>query len=197
MYLSPQVGVKGVYGVLPPFVLEDSPYECTNVATMKSLILSGVNVYDVYFKPYGLTKNEYDIAYQRNDRIITLTSDSGEELELPEYYVKSIPLLDNVIYGNKALVIELGELPLDIDLNSLVNVIKEQAITLLGVEAKCTKVALKKFRHITVQEHKLNTAKRKLYKDKKVTTLKVIDTLRGELSAAMLRNNALEELLTR
>jgi len=197
MYLSPQVGVKGFYGVLPPFVLEDSPYECTNVATMKSLIISGVNVYDVFFKPYGLSKTEYDVAYQSNDRIITLTSDSGEELELPEYYVNSIPLIDNVIYGNKSLVVELGEMPLDIDLSNIVNVIKEQAILLLGVEARCTKVSLKKFRYVTAQEHNLITAKRKLYRDKKVTTLKVIETLRNELSAALLRNSALEELLTR
>ena len=197
MILSPQVGVKGVYNVLPPFALESSVYECTKIITVTALIKSGVNVYDTYFRPYQLSELEYKNYLDNNYRIVTLVGEGGDEVTLPEFYISLIPLEGNILYGNIGLLVNLGELPIDTPLDILIQIIHDQVVDVIGVLPVVKKLGLDRFKYLTSEDANLRSIKRKLLKGKYETNYGTIRSYQARLAASEQRCKALEELLTR
>lgn len=98
--LIPTIHQAGVFVLNAPFKLvPDTIYECAALADFSTLTLSGVNVYQVYYEPYSISKSTYEADVKNGVVIVTLSTMTQPTVVLPSSFIKSLPL-DNLVPFN-------------------------------------------------------------------------------------------------
>jgi hypothetical protein len=131
---TPNINATGIYSVKVPFtVVEGSVYKCVEISKITSLVSSGVDVYTVYYEPYGLAQEDYTADKDLDVNIVKLVSLSGEpELTLPSSYIEGIPSSAMVPYNRMLVSIDLGMLPDSLSLASLVTELTNLSTDITG-----------------------------------------------------------------
>lgn len=134
--LIPPIGTKGPYKLLEPFAASMQPleiYELNAVRYFEDIENNGGNVFDLYYKPFGLT--EANVATDRQNRvaILTLLTMKYPPIYVPTSYVNGYPNLDSKPYSQYILTLSLGPLPNDVILDPTKTAVANAVSDFLGV----------------------------------------------------------------
>jgi len=155
--LFAEAGMRGTFEALPPYdtvILAGVIYECLQVSTLRGLVASGEDPYELYYKPYGVSKEIYEIDYSSDVRIIALQSYAGQVVKVPSSYVRGLPDPGGVVYLMRALSVVLNALPADIDLQALKQDISDLIVSRLGIECTIQEVSYGADITLTVDQHR-------------------------------------------
>lgn len=154
--LFAEVGMKGTLTALSPFdtiIKENVIYECLTVSSLKGLLASGEDGFELYYKPYGITQTIYDIDVESNVKILTLQSYDGQSVKVPTSFVSGLPDPSGVVYQMKALSIPISALPADVDLSTLKSDIADIVKKRLGVSCTIQELTYGSDFTLTQDEH--------------------------------------------
>lgn len=136
MAMIPPIGTSGVYTLSGPFSAQlraNTSYRCEAVRRISDLIEFGVEPYEEYYAPVGLSKSTYDSDLSNMVSIVSLASESGHWLYVPTTYITSYPNINGVAYTALILGVQLGAIPNYMDLTGLHAAIKELVTDTIGV----------------------------------------------------------------
>lgn len=117
------IGFKGKFTFKTPVsnVLdEDLEYEITSIRRITEVFVNEERPYDTVYVPLTLTKEQYNNDFVNNVNIIGIKSSrSTDYFYVPESYIASTPIITGVKYVEKILAINLGKVPVDLDLGTI------------------------------------------------------------------------------
>jgi len=136
--ITPPPNTSGIFTVYAPFTLPANVVmRCTAIRTFKELEVRRINVYDTYYKPFGLSESIYKEDADVSASIITLAAGDGAEYFVPNTFIESYPGSSGVMYDRKVIVVELGLLPFTVSVDHLFPLIDDLVRKNVGVENKC------------------------------------------------------------
>lgn len=125
---TPPLLTKGRYTVAAPFTVNPtSIYTCVAIRSFSDIYQLGYDVYKTYYEPMGLvngtvvgsTTFDFNVERNKQPNIITLRSEEGTFLYVPDTYITSFPDMGDILYNHMVLSVSLGALPDYLDLSSL------------------------------------------------------------------------------
>ena len=152
----PDIGASGKFTLKAPF---DSLISNTTVLTVQSirsiadLVANDQDVYESFYKPRGLTKEDFLADEAEGVQIVGLQAGTGTWLYVPSTYFLSFPSIDGVMYTVVGMVIDLGALPNTLDLETLKLNAKDLVLKNLGVDADVEFVSLSQSALVSHDDH--------------------------------------------
>ena len=144
MPMIPAVGLSGTVIAATPFqnaVIPQVRYTVTAVQTLQGLSAQGVEVYTVYYQPYGLTEQQASADIDSGVMLVSLTSYDGQQLYVPHTYLSVIPDPTGIPYSMRAITVELQmPLPTRLDLSTTMADLELWLLQRLGVTASVSEV---------------------------------------------------------
>jgi len=131
---------------------------------IKEMLDAEIDVYQLIYKPYGLTQEDLSEDLKEKIGIAVFRNQSGEYLSLPTRYVKyDINELDNVDYTGRGIVIDLGALPSNENIDDVLEDIKIYIEHRLGIKPIVNEIKTSET-SIDLEEHNTYEAGRELLK---------------------------------
>lgn len=133
----PPIGAKGKYILKDPFAEQMDltvSYTCSAIRRFKDIVNQGVDVYDQYYSPIGLSEDIYKLDAKNDEAIVTLLSESTAPIYVPSSYISQFPSGDTVAYHRMVLSLDLGMLPDALDLTFLKSNIVNTVSDTIGAE---------------------------------------------------------------
>lgn len=196
--MIPTLGVAGKFKVSTPFSIDDTKsYKCRSVSFIQSLVDKGVDVFNDFYAPAGLTQADFDNDTASEIAIVTLKTSDGDIANIPSRYIEEAPIDLEVPYNRFAVMLDIGLLPSDTSFSFLIDQLSEISKAATGVEANASLATLtydgfvtKEEHHDLIQEREVNIR----YDNSTITALR--KALEREQSLKQ-RVEALEELVIR
>ena len=138
-FIVPPLGAKGRFKFVEPFNKEQYQNEELRVSairTFKELKDSSIDVYELIYQPVGLTENDLLKDIENTIPIVVLESQAGKYLNIPANKIQSLPDISGIKYQQRMLVANLGLLPLDFNIDTLYNVIKDDVYDVTGIQTE-------------------------------------------------------------
>jgi len=134
--MIPTIGIKGSFTFTEPYAHLTNPnqqYTVTSVRTIPELQASGEKPFETIYVAAGETDAVFKADVDGNVPIVTFMTDGGEYFYVPANKIASDAKQDGVRYKEKALMINLGYLPEDENLDTLLSNIKDFIYNSIGV----------------------------------------------------------------
>lgn len=144
MALIPNIGVKGLFHLLPPYdtqVLKDVAYTCVAIRRMSDILVAGGDPFNDYYTSVGLSEDTFKADLASGVCIISLQAAPNIFIYVPSSYIVSFPDIGGIPYTTLLLGINLGAVPDSMDLSYLKNKIAADVLETLGIESEVTAVA--------------------------------------------------------
>ena len=193
---TPPLLTKGRYQLKAPFSADATKiYICKAIRSFADIYELGRDVFTSYYEPKGLTQTEFEADRQEKANIITLMTESQDEvIYVPDTYILSYPNMNDISYSRIVLSLSFGALPDYLSLENAQDQIAGVASDIIGKEPD---VALHKAPHaeaITPSEHETLEANRLAAIENRQTEYARIQELQDQNDALQQRVNALEQL---
>lgn len=134
--LIPPINATGLFEILEPYALEAGfVYVCEETRSFDELTRLGKNVLKEYYENVGLTEKEYQRDADLEAAIVTLKAGGELPVYIPSTYILNYPGFKSRGYENKIVAIEVGLLPVDVDITTLKKEIADHVKKSLGVDA--------------------------------------------------------------
>lgn len=143
--LTPPMNARGTYQLLQPWIAPAQViYTCKAIRSFADIYDDGVDVYNTYYAPLGLTQAQFQLDVVANANIITLIADSSDPntlfggsyiIYVPDTYIQAYPSTSNVPYSRMAMCVDLGALPDYLDLTALQSQVTNVVSDTIGVVA--------------------------------------------------------------
>lgn len=173
MNLIPPIGASGLYKLIAPYstmINTNISYTCMAVRKLSDIIAMGKDPFKTYYEPYGLTDTQYESDLNSGVCIVSLQSSSGIWAYVPSSYIESYPQVNGVPYTSIALMVHLGALPDSLNLNYVVNTVKDVVTSVLGVAPEVQTVVTSPTSMISQDNHMAAEAARQQQIDSNTTT---------------------------
>ena len=131
---TPQIDATGKYVLTAPFAaVVGKVYRCEAIEGFNTLEEDNVDVFQVYYEPFGLNSTIYEEDKLNGINIVTLVSDSSPTIHVPSSYITSFPNETSVPYSQTILSVDLGILPNGVDLDETIDAIRSYVSEVTGV----------------------------------------------------------------
>lgn len=163
MALIPPVGIAGLFQLASPFnnVLQTNvSYRCDAIRRINDLIALGVDPFEEYYQPFGLTQAQYDQDLINRVSIITLVSDANHFVRVPSTYLLAYPDINGVPYHVLLLGVELGAIPNYKDLTGLKQAITNLVRDTIGIVPTIREAVVSAEQKVSQQDHEVLEAAR-------------------------------------
>lgn len=131
---TPPINAVGAYGLKAPFVTEvNASYKCEAINGFEALTEAGVDIFNTYYAPAGLSQAQYESDKVNAVDIVTLISMTAATIILPSSFITSFPVSGEVPYSQTFLVVDVGLLPDGFIFNSTKTEIKTVIESLIGL----------------------------------------------------------------
>jgi hypothetical protein len=160
---SPLIGAIGLWTLTSPYTIQYINYTVTKLNLITSLVANGVDVYNSYYVPAGISKDVYQNDFNSNQSIVTLESENGPTVNVPSSFISLAPVEPAVPYSHVVISVDLGDLPDSVVLDNLLNDLKTTADGNIGVSSICnihTLVSSRMYSHsdsILAEEERIAT----------------------------------------
>lgn len=135
VYVYP--GLKGEFKFKSP-VSEKVPkmvYIVTSIRSIKELEDSIEKPLETIYAPIGLNKVHMEEDIKNKIDIIVLTDPTGVNYTyVPLDMISEAPKVDGVPYADRMLAVNLGKLPVDLDLSNVMDIIKDKILTITNMK---------------------------------------------------------------
>lgn len=157
----PQNGIKGRWEVKDPFfVIPGQLYKLGAIRSFTDIENNGVNVFETYYGPVGLTKDMVERDRRADVMILSLQSDTLGPLYIPSSFVTAYPQLDSIAYHHVVLSASCGALPITTSLDFLVTQVAKVISDTIGVEPTINLGVVPLLSVVSPEEHETNEVKR-------------------------------------
>ena len=156
MSLTPHIGSAGIFTLLAPFQAQlrsGVSYTCVAIRRMADILALGIDPYEKYYVPNGLSKANFDAALQANEAIVSLQSTSGHWVYVPTTHIQSYPNMGGIPYTSLILAADIGAVPNYLDLSSVKTRIRDAIRDSLGVTTEVKHVAISEQKAISQSDH--------------------------------------------
>ncbi len=153
--LVPNIGTRGKYILLKPWVIDESKlYRCERISSLLDFkIHEKTDVLQEIYKKNNLTQVEYQYALKHNIKIVTLKHSDDDVINIPDNYIQSMPDQGYVPYSNYIVSANLGLLPEGIVLTDLLDKINDLIIQCINVNVKSQMHRYESKMFISTKEH--------------------------------------------
>lgn len=145
--ITPTLFTKGFWTLKEPFNsyvtnnynvdLANSRQTLISIMSMKDLIANNmIDPFTAIYEPAGLTEVDFKEDLLDDIPVLSFSAAVGSTdalYRVPLSYVQSVPADDDVVYRNKAIVLDLGDLPEGVDLSIHNTDMSEFALSKYGV----------------------------------------------------------------
>ena len=128
--MSLNVGDTGIF-TTTAITIPNVNYTITAINTIANLINIGLDVVELAYIPYGLSKVDYE-GHTADTQIYTMQNELGESIHLPEPYLAVVSENGYIEYADRAMVINLGSWP-DRTFNGLQDIVTGLVTQHIGV----------------------------------------------------------------
>ena len=139
--LIPPINLKGTFKLKEPLksiINETSIYTVDKVVSISSLLEDIIDVETLIFTDQGLTTDDYIYCLKNNIPIVTLKSEGAALFDIPGNYFSYVPQITGKMFINKAIMINLGYIPTDLDIGYIVTEVNDYIVSRTGIEASTT-----------------------------------------------------------
>lgn len=165
----PSVGTEAYFTFKEPFNTFISNRFNINAANIKLKVISVIAMRDVIrtdlrdpytdlYDPAGLTEVQFKLDLKNHVPLISLSFKTEEGVEryirVPLNYVSEVSTASSIEYLNRLLVIDLGALPRDLDLEVHYQDIQDLIATRFGVQPELKDVTVGNVQLVSPQEHR-------------------------------------------
>lgn len=195
----PTPGEKNRYEFLPPYdslTLHWNEYECIGIRKMSDMIKSNEAVWKELYEAYDLQYDRYLEDMSDDVFVIEIKAVSGLRAKVPLSFIKSISADYSVPYKHYALSLNIGLLPTNTDLTVLKSELEGIVKDVLGKESISEVMTLSDDVNLTLEQNKVEIAKRKLLKDNQPSYRAKYITLLEQFNILQEQYYAMERYLT-
>ena len=156
MALIPPVGTSGIYKLAAPFnplLQANMSYRCDAIRRIADFLEVGLDPFEEFYEPRGLTKAAYDLDLQNQVCIVSLVSTGGHWVYVPSTYISSYPDINGVPYTVMVLGLELGAIPNYRDLTGLKQAIANLTRDTIGIMPTVKEVAISAVQKLSQSDH--------------------------------------------
>lgn len=121
-YILPPINTKGTFKLDEPLtniINEKIIYSVTEVRTIKSLLKEHIDVKKLIYVDQGLSEDDYINDLTNDIPITTLESEGGVLLYIPSRLFSYVPQVTGITYTNRVVIVNLGYLPSELNLDYL------------------------------------------------------------------------------
>ena len=182
---TPYVGLKGVFGVNTPYVLDATKtWTVIAVRSFDDVYKQGEDVYTSYYEPFSISNGVFNSDKAEQANIVTFKSNEGVHVYIPDTFITTMPTADTVDYTHRVVMVDLGSLPNTVDLEYLETEMANVASGFLGVEANCEVCVVSEPGVITAEEHATILAARQALVNDSETIYMKLNRTKDELAKA-------------
>ena len=135
--VTPRIRAEGRYvlqtpwaEVMPPGVV----FVCEAIRTFPEIEQEGVDVFETYYTPYGVTQAVYRSDVKEGACIITIISqDQNTIIHVPDTYILHCPTDDLVTQDHIVLSASMGVLPGYYDLTAIKTLLASKVLEVVGI----------------------------------------------------------------
>lgn len=128
---TPTPWMRGIWKLIQPWSVDPTLlYTCVALRKFKEIIAAdGIDIYNIYYKPKGISQDKYREDLAADAVMVVLTSDVGSMIHVPDTYIESYPGIAMSDYGIAIISAQIGPISLntnfDFMLDSVANVISD------------------------------------------------------------------------
>jgi len=140
-YLIPPVNLKGLFKFKKPFdqpLKHNIQYKVIAVRSIPEMVKEMIDVKTIVFIDNSLTEEDYDNAVLNEIPIITLQDEADNLYYIPANFIVSIPDITGELYNGRVIIINLGYVPKKLNLDYVLNDLKEFVKSVVGLEPDVT-----------------------------------------------------------
>lgn len=186
MALIPPIGASGIYKLASPFSVKlqsGMSYRCEAVRRVIDFQELGVDVYEEFYLPENLSREQYEQDVSNQVAIVSLVASSGHFVHVPSTYILAYPDISGVPYTVMVLGLELGAIPNYMDLTGLKVAITELVRDTIGVTSQCREVVISAVQKLSQSDHDaLENARRSAITNSQTSRAKAL-TLQQQFNA--------------
>lgn len=113
---------------------EKMEYKVVAIRSIKELVDTGDDPFNTIYVPLGITEDKFREDVKNNINIIVLTNTSGNTYSyIPSSYISTAPDSSGYKYADTLLAVNLGKIPLDLDLTNLKEEIRDLILAKTGL----------------------------------------------------------------
>jgi len=161
--LVPTINSVGKFKLATPlntFLNTDITYTVIGNRTISEMVDDGLNVLDHVYKVMSLTEEDYHNDLTNNIIISILKSESNDTFYIPTNKFVAIPDITGKRYVQKTIGVNLGYLPVDLDVEYLIPELTDLIASMLGVTPSATVLETSQITMYSDAEHDSFTATR-------------------------------------
>lgn len=188
IYIIPEIGAKGKFLFKAPFsnnTTAVTEFECMSVRTLTDIVNSGEDAFVKYYKPHGLTLQDYNADLNEGIAIVSLLSGEGRWLYVPNNRITALPDASGVRYQMLVLSANLGAIAETQDLTNLENAVKDVIYSYLGVEPETQLVAVSQPAMVAEEDHERIMVARQNKVESRPPVIKKLGTLQATYTALL------------
>lgn len=132
----PDIGATGLYQLAAPFaalLIPNAMYTCRAIKRFSEVSSLGVDPFETYYEPHGLTEAKYKADDKEAACIVSLQAGSGNWIYVPSTYIQAFPSTNGVKYNVTILGVSLGGIPDNLNLTPLQTLISDTVYGSLGI----------------------------------------------------------------
>lgn len=132
----PYIGMHGRFVFKSPLSREipDIDFQVVSIRSLKELVDSEEEPLKTIYEPIGLSGTEYNQDLNENMKIVVLTDRTNSNYTyVPLNRIISLPDYSGVKYADKAIVVGMGKVPLDMDLTNITEILKDEILARTGL----------------------------------------------------------------
>lgn len=135
---------------------ESIEYNIVAVRSIKELIDTGDEPFVTIYEPLGIGKDKYREDVENNINIIVLTNTNGNTYTyVPESFIVNVPDSSGYKYAETLLAINLGKIPLDLNLTNLKEEIHDLILSLTGLNTEAKEIQTSAIELVDEVDHTL------------------------------------------
>lgn len=195
MALIPPIGTSGIYKLASPFAAKlqsGMSYRCEAVRRVIDFVELGVDVYEEFYLPEGISRDQYNLDVSNQVAIISLVASSGHFVHVPSTYILAYPDIGGVPYTVMVLGLELGAIPNYMDLTGLKYAIQNLVRDTIGVTPQVREVVISAVQKLSQSDHDaLENARRSYITNSQTDRAKAL-TLQNQFNTLQQQYNELQ-----
>lgn len=133
--ITPPLNATGIYQLREPWVAKPThTYSCIAIRRFDEMLIEHEDIYNDHYRPKGLVPGIYESDLQAGASLVTLISNKGEVIDVPDSFIVSFPDMNLSEYTRVIVSLDLGALPPFFDVTHLRTKVQELAKGVIGRE---------------------------------------------------------------
>ena len=137
--IIPPVNLEGTFKLKTPLtslINENVVYTVDKVVNISALIEDSIDVETIVFKDQGLKSDDYKYCLLNKIPIVTLKSEGNFLVDIPANYFSYVPQITGKIFINRAIIVNLGYIPKELDLDYIKTELNDYVVERTGINAE-------------------------------------------------------------